>query len=424
MIVLTPEEMLDLDRRTIAAGTPGSVLMQRAAAGIVEYLARRFDLTRERIAVVAGKGNNGEDGRVAAQLLRDRGVAVEMWPEVTHPTLILDAVLGMGMRGDPRGEALEQIRWINGQGLPVVAVDVPSGLGTGGEHVTARHTVTFAALKPVHVLPPWCDLCGEVHVVDIGTLPAESKLHQLDPPVFSARRRDSHKGDYGHVLVIGGSPGKTGAAAMTGLAALRAGAGLVTVSAPTPYPELMTAGFPPPLDGKDVIAIGPGLGLDHIDLVRDLYATWPGPMVVDADALNSIAGWTLPAAAALRVLTPHPGEFRRLGPLDDRVESARRFAMDHGVVMVLKGYRTAIAHPDGKVFINPTGSPAMAKAGSGDILTGLIAGLLAQPEIANPVHAAVWLHGRCGELGEREKLFTLLATELLDYLPDAIRSAH
>jgi NAD(P)H-hydrate epimerase len=423
VIILTPAGMRDLDRRTIEAGTPGEVLMERAALGLVEFLESRFDLRREHIIAVCGKGNNGGDGRVAARILHDRGVAVAEWPEGGRPTLVLDAVLGVGLNGPAAGKALEQIRWINDSGAAVVAVDVPSGLGTG-EHVTARHTVTFGALKTVHALPPWCEACGEVHVVDIGLLPADSNLRQTDPPLFPARRRDSHKGDYGHVLVIGGSPGKTGAAAMTGLASLRAGAGLVTVTARTPYPELMTSEIPPRLGGKTVIAIGPGLGMDHVDLVRRLYAECELPLVVDADALNSLSGWPLPAPPAPRILTPHPGEFRRLAPLDDRVESAREFATRHGVTMVLKGYRTVIAAPDGVVHVNPTGGPAMAKAGSGDILTGLIAGLVAQPHVPDPVTAAVWLHGRCGELGEAAKSFTLLATELLDYLPDAIRSAQ
>ncbi len=423
MIVLTPAEMQDLDRRTIAAGTPAAVLMERAARGLADFLRTRFDLGRERIVAVCGKGNNGEDARQAARMLRDGGITVEEWPAAGSPTLVLDGVLGVGLLGPARGQALDQIRWINGSGATVVAVDVPSGLGTG-EHVVARHTVAFGTLKTVHALPPWCEACGEVHLVDIGLLPAESRLHQIDPPVIPPRRRDSHKGDYGHVLVIGGSPGKYGAAAMTGLAALRAGAGLVTVTAPVTQPELMTDTIPPSFDGKSVVAIGPGLGLGHREFVRQLYAECPLPMVIDADGLNSLAGWSLPSPPAPRILTPHPGEFRRLAPLDDRVTAARTFAETQGVTMVLKGYRTLVAEPDGRVFINPTGTPAMAKAGSGDILTGLIAGLLAQPHVPAPVTSAVWLHGRCGELGERERSFTLLATELLDYLPHAIRSAN
>ncbi len=423
MIVLTPEEMQELDRRTITAGTPGEVLMERAAAGIVRYLEDHWDLSAQRIAIVCGKGNNGGDGRVAARMLRERGVDVHIGP-VDAPTLVVDAVLGVGLRGAPRGEALEAIRWINQSGATVIAVDVPSGLGTEGEYVVAQHTVTFAALKPVHVLPPWCDFCGNIEVVDIGTIPVESKLHLIDPPVFAPREKDSHKGDYGHVLVIAGSPGKTGAASLCGLAALRAGAGWVTVTSPTPYPELMTTEFPPPLEGKDVIAIGPGLGLSRVEYVRDLYANCQLPMIVDADGLNSLIGWKLPKPPAPRILTPHEGEFKRLGVLEDRLESARNFAAEHQVILVLKGYRTIIAHPDGRAYVNPTGSPALAKAGSGDILTGIIAGQYAQEPGDDAVHTAVWLHGRCGELGEcRWTDRCLIATDLLTELPNAIRSA-
>ncbi len=424
MIVLTPEEMQELDRRTIAAGTPGEVLMERAAAGVVRYLNQHFDLSVHRIAIICGKGNNCGDGRVIARMLSSRGLDVHVGP-VQGATLVIDAVLGVGLRGAARGEALEAIRRINGSGAIVVAVDVPSGLGSDGEHVVAQHTVTFAALKPVHVLPPWCDFCGAIDVVDIGTLPAESKLHLIDPPKFPPRRRDSHKGDYGHVLVIAGSPGKTGAASMCGLAALRAGAGWVTVTSPAPYPELMTSEFPPSLEGKDVIAIGPGLGLERVAYVRELYATCKLPMIIDADGLNSLVGWTLPKPPAPRILTPHPGEFKRLAALDDRLESARAFAEKNGVTMVLKGYRTIVAHADGRAYVNPTGSPALAKAGSGDILTGLIAGTYAQDQRDEAVHAAVWLHGRCGELGERRWTERcLIATDLLSELPDAIRSTQ
>ncbi len=422
MIVLTPEESRDLDRRTIEAGTPSEVLMQRAAAAVFDFLRQRFDLAGERISVVSGNGNNGQDGEIVARMLRDNGFALHE----ESPALIVDAILGTGLRGAAAGAALDKIRWINSNAsAKVVAIDVPSGLGSGGEHVRAHHTIAIGTLKPVHVLPPWCDACGEVTVVDIGLLPAESSLHQLDAPRLATRKRDSHKGDYGHVLVIGGSPGKSGAAAMCGMAALRSGAGWVTVTAETQYPELMSAGFPPPLEGKTVVAIGPGLGMDHVALVRQLYSECPLPLIVDADALNSLAGWEFPEPPAPRILTPHPGEFRRLAPLDDRLESARKFAAGSGATVVLKGHRTIVAHPDGRAYVNPTGSPAMAKAGSGDILTGMIAGLYAQEPGDEAVHAAVWLHGKCGELGER--VWTdrcLIATDLLNFLPDAIRSAN
>jgi hydroxyethylthiazole kinase-like uncharacterized protein yjeF len=424
MIVLTAEESRALDARTIAAGTDSETLKRRAARAVFGVIEKKFGLSAAVFSCVCGKGNNGDDGRLVEGLLRKAGAVVN----AEHATVVVDAVLGTGLRGPAAGTALEQIRWINAQRprAKIVAIDVPSGLGSGGEHVTADLTVAIGTLKPVHVLPPWCDHCGEVQVVDIGLVACESKLHQIDPPKFAPRRRDSHKGDYGHVLVIGGAPGKAGAAAMAGLAALRAGAGWVTVTAATPYPVLMTAPLDsPPLEGKTVVAIGPGLGLGHVDLVRELYAHSPLPLVVDADALNSLAGWKLPRPAAPRILTPHPGEFRRLAPLEDRLASARAFAETNQVTVVLKGYRSIVAHPDGRAYVNPTGSPALAKAGSGDILTGLIAGLYAQEPGDESVHAAVWLHGRCGELGEKRWTERcLIATDLLEFLPDAIRSAH
>jgi NAD(P)H-hydrate epimerase len=260
----------------------------------------------------------------------------------------------------------------------------------------------------------------------------------LDP-----RPQGAHKGNFGHVLVIGGAEGKSGAAAMTGLAALRAGSGLVTVACSQPdlaafAPELMTAPLPGPssidaaMRGKDVIAIGPGLGdqPDLVSLTRSLVEKSELPMVIDADGLNAL-GRSWSSAARLRVLTPHPGEMSRLtgksiaGIEADRPGAARSLASEKGVCVVLKGERTLVAFPDGRISINPTGTPAMATGGSGDILTGLIAGFLGQfpdrPERA--IIAAVYLHGLAGELGaavQGEK--SLIATDLLDFLPAAIHA--
>jgi len=278
----------------------------------------------------------------------------------------------------------------------------------------------------------------------------------LDPSSFSdllePRARAGHKGTYGHVLVIAGANGKPGAAAMSGIAALRAGAGLVTVasaaSAIGPIgahaPELMTVPLHETSSGsiaeqdlsnvfanKTVVAIGPGLGTDPetVALVRRLVAEVPLPMVVDADALNAIAGCQWTGSAGPRILTPHPGEMARLQgrPVEDRLEDARDFAKHFGVTLLLKGQRTVIADATGEIWINPTGTPAMATAGSGDILTGLIAGLAAQhPErLMEATLAAAWLHGRSGELAAAELgELPVIATDLLKFLPQAIRSAH
>jgi hydroxyethylthiazole kinase-like uncharacterized protein yjeF len=286
-------------------------------------------------------------------------------------------------------------------------------------------------------------------VVPIGSPPelyGDIALSVIEPRQFRGlldpRPRSGHKGDFGHVLVIGGAHGKTGAAAMAGLAALRAGAGLVTVACSDSNltavaPELMTVALPDSrsivtlAEKKDVIAIGPGLGADPalVALTRSLFAESDKLMVVDADGLNALVGQVpdLPSTGKLRVLTPHRGEMARLigRPVADRVGEARSFATEKRVVLVLKGERTLIAFSDGRVWINPTGTPAMGTGGTGDILTGLVAGLLGQfptqPDLA--IAAAVYLHGLSGELGAAAKgEKCLIATDLLDFLPAAIQA--
>jgi NAD(P)H-hydrate epimerase len=318
----------------------------------------------------------------------------------------------------------------------IVAVDLPSGLGSGGEFVHADLTVTFVAPKVEHYLAPGAeDAVGKLIVTDIGCPPwlIPEGLEVSEPADFrrllAPRKRDSHKGDFGHVLVIGGAPGKSGAAAMAGLAALRMGAGLVSVTTPLATqlaPELMTETLEAfTLERKTAIAVGPGLGVQPKLLAR-LMQEVTVPMVIDADGLNSIAGTDFQGRGAQTVLTPHPGEMARLagGPCNDRLRAARALAKERSVCLVLKGHRTLIALPDGRVWINTSGSPAMASGGTGDILTGMIAGMIAQfpEEIELAVRAAVWLHGRAGEIGAQDLTEQcLIATDLLRYLPRAIR---
>ncbi len=485
--VLTAAEMRDVDRRTIELGIPGNILMENAGHRVVEYLAAHYaPLAAHRIAVLCGKGNNGGDGYVIARQLHTRlhpaalhvisifnddqateprrmlevtgcPVLDAIPPEARHATVVIDAVLGTGISGAARGRPLEAIREIN-TGFPlarVLAVDLPSGMHadsgrTEGEHARADATVTFTAPKPCHVLAPNCDRLGPLTITQIGSpanLMSEELLHLTNTAAFAhllaPRPQESNKGTYGHALVVGGAEGKSGAAEMTGLAALRAGAGLVTVASSVVRLntlELMTEPLPGTLadlrrllDRRDVIAIGPGLGTSRsaVTLVRDAAENLPEPMVLDADALNALAGhtWRAPAAAT-RILTPHPGEMARLANLTvpevqaDRVAVARAYAETHNATVVLKGHRTVVATPDGHAFVNPTGSPGMATGGTGDILTGLIAGFLAQ-DSSHPLDAAlaaVWLHGRAGELGAaRLGEHSLLATDLLTYLPEAIR---
>jgi len=394
-------------------------------------------------------------------------VVREIPAEARNATLVIDALLGTGVTGAASGPMLEAIREIN-NGFPlakVMAVDIPSGMTadsgeTAGEFARADYTVTFTAPKSAHVLPPNCDRVGEMAVGAIGSplsLYEGVWLSLLEPSMFRSllapRPRAGHKGTFGHVLIVAGSRGKTGAAAMSGLGALRAGAGLVTVASAASAiaeiashaPELMTeplaetpmgsialtAGLEALAEGKTVIAMGPGLGRhkDIAMLVTSAVESFPQPMVLDADALVEPVTAT---AGRVRVLTPHPGEMARLTGKTtaqvqkDRVGVAGTFAMARAVTVVLKGERTVVAFPDGRVWINPTGTPAMGTGGTGDILTGMISGFLAQfpkqPDEA--VAAAVYLHGLAGEIGARavgEK--SLIATDIVKYLPDAISFA-
>ena len=505
MKVLTAAQMREVDRRTVELGIPGTVMMENAGHRLVEFLEAEFaPLAAQRIVVLCGKGNNGGDGMVVARQLHTRvhpaalhvvllaapeelkgdaaanfrmleacgcPVVREIPAAARNATLVVDALLGTGISGPATGRMLEGIREVN-QGFPlaqVVAVDIPSGLPSDsgnpvGEFARANATVTFTAPKIGQVLPPNCDHVGRLIVRPIGSPAALWEnddgifLSLIEPAMFrhllAPRPRSGHKGTFGHVLVVGGSRGKTGAPAMTGLGALRAGAGLVTVAAAqSAVPiiaahtaELMTepleettgggisrhARLHSLAEGKTVVAIGPGLGRepDIEALVLAATGQLEQPMVIDADALVS----GIHGKGKLRVMTPHPGEMARLtgrtttDVQNDRVGVARGFAIEREVVLVLKGQRTTIAFPDGQVWINPTGTPALGTGGSGDVLTGMIAGFLAQfpnePRLA--LAAAVYLGGMAGEIGARdigEKCF--IATDILRYLPQAMEAcAH
>jgi ADP-dependent NAD(P)H-hydrate dehydratase / NAD(P)H-hydrate epimerase len=483
--VLTAAEMREVDRRTIELGISGAVLMENAGHRVIEFLTERFaPLSAQRVVIVCGKGNNGGDGLVIARqlftrfrpaslhvivsdpadqsepmrMLRATGfdaVSGKVRAEMRLASLVIDAVLGTGLSGPARGRALELIREIN-TGFPlakVVAVDIPSGMPSDGEPATgevarADATVTFTAPKVAHVLYGGV---GELRVGHIGSatsLYEYVQLHVTEPAEFrvvlAPRAAESNKGTYGHVLVVGGNTGKTGAAEMAGFAALRTGAGLVTVACAEQrlaVPELMTASLPHDsaaltaiASRKDVIAVGPGLGTDAEsgELVMRIVESCPQPVVIDADGLNVVADANWQAGERLRILTPHPGEMSRLAGQTiadvqaDRLAVARAYAAQRGAVVVLKGDRTVIALPDRRAWVNPTGTPAMATGGTGDVLTGMIAGMLAQypkdPHAA--VLAAVYLHGLAGEIGARELGDKcLIATDLLRYLPEAMHAA-
>ena len=503
MKVLTAAEMREIDRLTIERGIPGIVLMENAAHRVVEFLEKRFaPLAAQRIVVLCGKGNNGGDGMVVARQLYTRirpaalhvvlfaapgdlkgeaaanlgmlhacgcPITHEIPPGARQATLVVDALLGTGVAGPATGPMLEAIREIN-HGFPlakVVAVDIPSGMPSDsgepvGEIARADATVTFTAPKLGLVIPPNCDHVGELVVGTIGNpteLLEKAAVSLIEPAMFRAllapRAPSGHKGTFGHVLVVAGGRGKTGAAALAGLAALRAGAGLSTVASAasaipviaTHAPEVMTEPLAETPEGtiaasadlarvaKDmtVIAMGPGLGREAAigQLVQQACDRFEQPMVLDADAL---VGQPAGSPSRVRVLTPHPGEMARLSGKTtaqvqaDRLGVARAFATERHLTLVLKGQRTVIAFADGRVWINPTGTPALGTGGSGDVLTGLIAGFLAQfpkqPDEA--VAAAVYLHGLAGEIGARalgEK--SLIAGDILNYLPQAVEScAH
>ena len=476
MRVLTSEQMRRVDRLTVEDGVPSIALMENAAHRVAEELIREFDpIDRQNVVILCGKGNNGGDGLALARLLHEyqvgrlrvvlaadpsefKGDAADNLRRVQEiginpvfdvpaklrerreVNVVVDALLGTGLQGPPTGRTAELIRATRDfPQAKIVSVDLPSGLGGGGDCVRADITVTFTAPKLEHYLAPGAeDYVGRLVVSQIGSPPwlIPGGLEVSAPAdfrhLFRPRKREAHKGDFGHVLIVGGAPGKTGAAAMAGLAALRSGAGLVTVGCSDPSrlaPELMSEPYDKfTLDHKTVVAVGPGMGMQR-EVVTKLINDAKIPMVIDADALNSIAGTDFRGRGLQTILTPHPGEMARLLGVDrvsetDRLQVARKFAQERNVCLVLKGYRTLIALPDGNVWINTSGSPAMATGGTGDILTGMIAGLIAQfpQEIDAAVRSVVWLHGRAGQIGAEELTEQcLIATDLLHYLPKAIR---
>jgi NAD(P)H-hydrate epimerase len=508
----TAEEMRRADRRvTERYGVPSLLLMENAGRGAVDALVRVLGPVAGRhVTVVCGRGNNGGDGFVAARHLQARGARVGAWlagraeevrgdarvnldawragggpfveiaeaggaleglrEELARADVVVDALLGTGVRGAVTGVVAGAIDAVNGAGRPVCALDLPSGLPSDGEApagavVRARLTVTFGLPKLGLAVPPGAALAGQLEVVDLGVPRAwledgirTGLLEAADvAAVLPPRPLDAHKGRYGHVLVVAGSLGKTGAAALACLGALRVGTGLVTCALPASQQpvvagrvaEAMTEPLPETtarslsakavervlelLARMDAAVVGPGVGLDAETQsgVRDLIRQAERPLVVDADALTALAGrlGVLREAAGPRLLTPHPGEAARLLGVDvtvvqaDRVGTARRLAGETGAAVALKGARTVVATPDGEAAVNPTGNPSMASGGTGDVLTGIAGGLLAQgvPPTA-ALRAAVYLHGLAGDLAaEARGVAGVLAGDLADALPGAIR---
>jgi ADP-dependent NAD(P)H-hydrate dehydratase / NAD(P)H-hydrate epimerase len=513
MKILTAAEMPEADRVTSQKfGVPSLTLMENAGSAVAEFVLKSYPQAKT-IGVICGKGNNGGDGFVAARKLRAagrrvqilmladpkelRGDASKQFERLTAKSVLartpgqlksepagtvlasdvlIDAILGTGFKPPLNELHAAAIERVNSSQRPVVAVDLPSGLtadestASNAPFVRADAIVTFTAPKPRLIFDPEL-ATSKLFIADIGS-PPEAIQSKLALEVITARDFEkalrprpahSHKGDYGHVLVIAGSPGKSGAAAMAGVAALRAGAGLVTVATPKSVQplvagfaaELMTepldetsegtisrrvlANLEKLMDGKTVVALGPGLttNSETVEFVREFVRQCSLPLVLDADGLNAFTGVSekLNSANATKMLflTPHPGEMARLlgcstaDVQKDRIGVARRFAQERGVVLVLKGFATLIALRDGTVWVNPTGNPAMAKGGMGDVLTGMLAGMISQfTESAQTQSlAAVYLHGLAGDLARDEAdEHTILATDLLKTLPCAFHVAR
>ena len=509
MLILTAEEMRAADRATTERfAIPSIELMRHAGQAVARFVAHEYPQAI-RITVLCGKGNNGGDGFVAARALTAMGKQVRILllgdpsdlkgdaktafeemhctsvlapdeASLNHPAaqalladadLLIDAVVGTGFRPPLRGVASALRERLQACAAPVVAVDLPSGWDADAREAhaegafRANAVVTFTAPKLAHVFGNLTgSIYGPILVAPIGS-PQDAVTSGLGlrwtgsslAIAQQPRAADSNKGMYGHVLVVGGAEGKSGAPAMASLAALRAGAGLVTAAVAGSIlplvaavaPELMTAPLPQSstgdlhpeaidfdalLEKKTVLAIGPGLGqLPGAEtLLLELLNRTRVPVVLDADALNLLARHPQKTNATGRtmVLTPHPGEMARLAGITtqevqaDRERLAREFAQRHGVTLVLKGWRTLVAHPDGTVAVNTTGNPGMAKGGSGDILTGIVAAMLAQypRDVANAVNAAVYLHGLAADFAvRRQDEHTLLATDTVAHLSQAFR---
>ncbi len=509
MKIVSAAEMREIDRATSERfGVPSLTLMENAGAAVATFVESQYPRAK-RIGVVCGKGNNGGDGFVAARKLHEagkevrvlllaerselRGDAAEMFTRlpiapvtassheplkaeaaraVFDADLLVDAVLGTGFRPPVSGLYGEAIAAMNAGSAPVIAVDIPSGADADvmGEQVgavaQADAIVTFTAPRPAHIFGNLT--AGPTVISPIGS-PDEAIVSSLQlnlitaheiAPLTGPRPLEANKGNFGHVLVLGGSTGKAGAAAMAGMAVLRAGAGLSTVATAKSvlatvggfHPELMTE----PLEeteagsislaaleqgrldalvkGKTVLAVGPGISRhpDTAALVRGVIRKYDLRIVLDADGLNAFEDRAaeLKKKSGALVITPHPGEMARLTGLTiaaiqrDRLNVARSFAREHQLIVVLKGHRTLVALPDGTVWVNTTGNPGMATGGTGDILTGMVSGLIAQnPErVEEAVMAAVHLHGLAGDVAcESMGELSLVATDLLKALPEAMR---
>ena len=511
MKLVTSEEMRRIDKKAIEEiGIPSIVLMENAGLKVADAIERKYGpLKGKYVYIFAGSGNNGGDGMVVARHLFNQKVKAKIFllaekknikgdaatnlaitekmgipmREITSPAfveslekelakadIVIDALLGTGAEGAPRGLMKKVIDLINKHSKNTVAVDIPTGIDadTGevrGEAIKAEYTVSLAYPKRGLYLYPGMDYAGEIEIVDIG-IPTGLEEDKINSELLTLagiskklffRKPSSHKGSFGHLLVIAGSPGMTGAASLTALSALRVGAGLVTLGIPedlnpileTKLTEVMTLPLPQSKDKtlckegfekiKDfsqkckAMAIGPGISSTKQtkELISTIIDQLDIPLVIDADGINVLAGELslLKKYKASLIITPHPGEMGRLVGASveeiqkDRIGFTMALARRIGAIVVLKGARTVIASKEGNSWVNLTGNPGMATGGSGDILTGIIGGLLAQK--LSPLEAAktgVYLHGYAADLAAQKKgEISLIASDTLETIPEAIR---
>lgn len=513
MEILSGEQMRRIDRRAIEIGIPGLQLMEAAGRGVAERLLADYPTAAARgVVILCGKGNNGGDGLVAARRLCSAGVACRIfllargdqltgdaatslraareaglqvqeipeesaWGELRallarHP-IVVDALLGTGVSGGARGVVAQLIDVLNSSGAPVVAIDLPSGVDADsvaieGPAVRAERTYTLCRPKLPLLFPPAAAHAGAWCVIPIGipdeVVRAEAvSLEWLDgaaaAALLPARAVTDHKGDFGHLLAVAGSRGKSGAAVLLARGALRCGVGLVTVATAgsveervaVQQAEMMTAGLAETEEGelslaaapaalslaaaRDALAIGPGLGVADgtREAVRQIVRRSTVPTAVDADALNAFAplersAGPLGPTSSVRVLTPHPGEAARLLGMEsaqvqtDRLAAVRELARITGAVVVLKGHRTLVCRADGRTAVNASGNAGMATGGTGDVLTGAVGAFLARGLAGwDAARLAVFAHGDAGDRAAAERgQDGMIASDLVSHLPDAL----
>jgi len=510
MNLVTADEMRLLDQKVINEyGIPGIILMENAGLAVMHVIKNHFSgsLARKRILVFAGKGNNGGDGFVVARHLVNAGCDVKIFllckPEelqgdalinwkiarkmniryqlivsdrdlnvvkvgLMYTELVIDGIFGTGFKGGVQGTIAKLIDIVNEAGKTVVSIDLPSGMvaDTGcvkGACIKAQYTVTLALPKVGLVLEPAAPFVGKLVTADISFPPeliAKQQYnryllgHSLCRSFLPVRAADSHKGSYGHVMVIGGSPGMTGAVALSAWAAVRSGAGLVTAAVPaslnpvleTKLTEAMSLPLPETGDGtlslsslepiknavsNKVVVFGPGLSRhkEAQDITQAFVSNLPCPTVLDADALFALVDCTehLKKCRYPVILTPHPGEMARLlgksvGEIqEDRIRAATEAAKIYNSIVVLKGAKTLVATPEGHLYVNSTGNPGMASGGSGDVLAGMIGAFMAQGIKGEHAAAlAVYVHGRAGDFAACDKSqISLTAGDIIEYLPKA-----